>query len=235
MSSQGQIKGAGKRSDTQYRAKGPRRARSDHVTICILANHPYLLGQLAEDLSKAGLSAKTICLKNVFTEDIGQLSIPDASVYVVDAHDPFAALLTRALLNRFPKSGAIVVAKKFTDEIAFPFLELGARGLVSYADTHEYLAGAVRTVERGEYWISDRQLSRFTDSIVRNHRRRLATANRYRLSRREREVLQGLVENLSNKEIASRLNISEHTVKFHVSNLLAKFKVPRRGDLVKLQ
>jgi DNA-binding NarL/FixJ family response regulator len=47
-------------------------------------------------------------------------------------------------------------------------------------------------------------------------------------------VLEGLLENLANKEIASRLNISERTVKFHVSNLLAKFNVRRRADLILL-
>jgi DNA-binding NarL/FixJ family response regulator len=54
------------------------------------------------------------------------------------------------------------------------------------------------------------------------------------LSRREREVLDALLENLANKEIASRLNISERTVKFHVSNLLSKFGVRRRADLILL-
>jgi DNA-binding NarL/FixJ family response regulator len=52
------------------------------------------------------------------------------------------------------------------------------------------------------------------------------------LSRREREVLESLLRNLSNKEIASQLNISERTVKFHVSNLLAKHGVRRRADLI---
>jgi DNA-binding CsgD family transcriptional regulator len=47
-------------------------------------------------------------------------------------------------------------------------------------------------------------------------------------------VLNGLLENLANKEVADRLHISERTVKFHVSNLLAKFGVRRRADLILL-
>jgi DNA-binding CsgD family transcriptional regulator len=53
------------------------------------------------------------------------------------------------------------------------------------------------------------------------------------LSRREREVLGAVSNNLANKEIASRLCLSERTVKFHVSSLLAKFGVNRRGELVR--
>ena len=47
-------------------------------------------------------------------------------------------------------------------------------------------------------------------------------------------MLDSLLENLSNKEIASKLNIAERTVKFHVSNLLNKFGVRRRADLILL-
>jgi len=52
-----------------------------------------------------------------------------------------------------------------------------------------------------------------------------------KISRREQEVLDGVLQGLGNKEIASRLNVSERTVKFHVSSLLAKFGV---GDRIAL-
>src|SRR4029077_5382932 len=64
--------------------------------------------------------------------------------------------------------------------------------------------------------------------------RRLKSDSVANLSRREQEVLDSLLENLSNKEIASKLNIAERTVKFHVSNLLNKFGVRRRADLILL-
>ncbi len=54
-----------------------------------------------------------------------------------------------------------------------------------------------------------------------------------RLSRREQEVLQGVLQNLANKEIAGRLNLSHRTVKFHVSSLLAKFGVADRVQLMR--
>jgi len=52
------------------------------------------------------------------------------------------------------------------------------------------------------------------------------------MSPREQQVLDGLFEQLSNKEIAAQLHISERTVKFHVSNLLAKFNVSTRAALL---
>jgi DNA-binding NarL/FixJ family response regulator len=57
--------------------------------------------------------------------------------------------------------------------------------------------------------------------------------NSVRLTRREEEVLDGVLRSLANKEIASLLNLSERTVKFHVSSLLAKFKVRSRMELLR--
>ena len=54
------------------------------------------------------------------------------------------------------------------------------------------------------------------------------------MSKREQEVLELLMQNLSNKEIGSKLHMSERTAKFHVSNLLAKYSVQRRADLILL-
>jgi DNA-binding CsgD family transcriptional regulator len=54
-----------------------------------------------------------------------------------------------------------------------------------------------------------------------------------KLTRREEEVLSGLMKSLANKEIAAELNLSERTIKFHVSSLLAKFHVRGRMELVR--
>ena len=54
-----------------------------------------------------------------------------------------------------------------------------------------------------------------------------------KLTRREEEVLGGVTQSLANKEIAASLNLSERTVKFHVSSLLTKFRVRGRMELLR--
>jgi NarL family two-component system response regulator YdfI len=54
------------------------------------------------------------------------------------------------------------------------------------------------------------------------------------LTRRELEVLQMLAAGLSNKEIAARLNISEHTAKFHVASILGKLGAASRTEAVSI-
>ena len=57
--------------------------------------------------------------------------------------------------------------------------------------------------------------------------------NGVKLTRREEEVLDGILRSLANKEIANELHLSERTVKFHVSSLLAKYKVRSRMELLR--
>ncbi len=209
--------------------------RNNHPLVCLLSTHPLLLEEFTRKLSRAHLPAKSFRLRHVFFEDVNSLAIPAASVYVADGHDPFVAVLVGALVNRFPNSRVIVLSEKFTDATAFPLLELGAKGLLSYSEAAQDLPEAVKTVARGGFWVDRQLVSRFMDSVLHSARRRFGKTGPRRLSPREHEVLGCLLENLSNKEIAKRLNISERTAKFHVSNLLAKFDVRRRVDLIMLQ
>jgi DNA-binding CsgD family transcriptional regulator len=60
---------------------------------------------------------------------------------------------------------------------------------------------------------------------------RMAAGTNVLLSPRQREVLEHVLQDLSNKEIAARVHVTERTVKFHVSRLLAKFKAHDRLSL----
>ena len=75
-----------------------------------------------------------------------------------------------------------------------------------------------------------RGLSEKTEKILQAGR---SVRSQVQLTRREEEVLSGVMNSLANKEIASNLNLSERTVKFHVSSLLAKFRVRGRMELVR--
>lgn len=175
-------------------------------------------------------------IESFLAAELRRVSLPRAEVYLLDAAGawPAATTLASAMLDRYPSARLLVVAEKFTEATAFPILRLGAKGLLRYAEARKNLAGAVQTVVAGGYWVSRALLSRFVDWILSRVRGRRLPSGAAGLSRRERDVLESLLENLSNKEIATKLGISERTVKFHVSNVLVKFGVRRRADLIVL-
>jgi DNA-binding CsgD family transcriptional regulator len=74
------------------------------------------------------------------------------------------------------------------------------------------------------------QLVRRAEALLKEGR---AVACPASLSERQREVLDSVIDNRANKEIASKLNITVRTVKFHISTLLSKFGVESRTELAR--
>jgi len=159
-------------------------------------------------------------------------------VYVLDAASCAngAVAEVRQLLVSDPEAQVLVLGDGFNDEQAFELLHAGAKGLLTHEKMEEQLPKALSTISSGGFWVWRRMLSRFVDALGGGSRQQQAEASvgDVRLSQRERQIASALCKNLTNKEIANELNISERTVKFHVSNLLSKFNVQRRSDLVML-
>jgi len=214
-----------------------KRAKLRRLTVCLLSHHPVVLGEFQRVLSPPGFHLILRQLDSTLAPDLRRVAVPRASVYVVDAHaarQATEALVTN-ILDRFPDARLLIVGDKFSESNSYSLLRLGAKGLLTYAEAREQLPRALPLVAGGGFWVSRALLSGFVDSILSSVQgRRLRTDTSAALSRREQEVLDSLLENLANKEIANKLNISERTVKFHVSNLLNKFGVRRRADLILL-
>jgi len=175
----------------------------------------------------------------------GELLLPEAGaeafeadepcLAIVDASDVMATLaFVRALRLEQRSVHLLVLLPKLDDSVTSPLLRLGVKGLLSYQQAPRELARAARQVDAGMYWVPRELLTRFVESILPELRGCKSLDSAVDISRREREVLDLLLDNLSNKEIASKLFVSERTVKFHVSNLLSKFGVQRRADLIVL-
>jgi DNA-binding NarL/FixJ family response regulator len=209
---------------------------SRRLTVCVLSPHPLVLSEFARVLAKPGFRVIPKQLESMLAPDLRQVAPPRAPVYVVDAlaaRQATAALITN-ILERYPAARLIVVGDCHSETNSYSLLRLGVKGLLTYGEAREQLCRALPLVANGGFWVPRSLLSGFVDSILTSQSRRFKADSVANLSRREQEVLESLLENLANKEIAAKLNIAERTVKFHVSNLLAKFGVRRRADLILL-
>lgn len=210
--------------------------KTRRVTVCLLSPHALALEEFQRVLPPPDFRLRARMLESTLALDLRRLRLPRAAVYLVDAPatGPAAATLVAAVQERYPSARLLVVAKKFSEATAFPLLRLGVKGLLRYSEVEPKLPLALRAVAADGFWVPRKLLSHFVDWIVSRVRGHALASGPGGLSRRERDVLEALLENLSNKEIASKLNISERTVKFHVSNVLTKFGVRRRADLIVL-
>jgi DNA-binding NarL/FixJ family response regulator len=122
-----------------------------------------------------------------------------------------------AIIREFPGARILMLSTHAGEEEIYRALQAGARGYVLKSTVREELLHAIREVSEGR---------RFLDPVVAPV---LAERMSHRsLTSRELEVLRMVVKGLGNKEIANTLNLSETTVKLHVSHVLAKLNVEDR-------
>ncbi len=113
-------------------------------------------------------------------------------------------------------------------------VQLGARGVVLKSVASQVLVEAIRTVARGDYWLDRERISNFPDVIRRLGGSGTASGNPFGLTERQREIIRGVVEGLNNREIATRLGISQHTAKHHLTQIFNKTGVSTRVELAML-
>jgi len=106
-------------------------------------------------------------------------------------------------------------------------LRSGIRGVIPFDATSEEIEGAVHAVHAGLVVTMPASLEELLPD-----QQPIADDLSEPLSDREREVLDRLAEGLSNKLIAHRLSISEHTVKTHVASIFAKLGASSRTEAV---
>jgi DNA-binding NarL/FixJ family response regulator len=178
---------------------------------------------------------------------------PDVVLMDIRMPEMDGVAATRALTERFPAIGVIILTTFDDDEYVFEGLKAGARGYLLKDVGSDALAAAVRAVAAGQALIqpsiarkvvaefsrlaafrqtmNDERRTLKEDPAV--HRSSLIVQSfAASLTERELEVLRAMAQGLSNKEIADRLVITEGTVKNHVSNLLGKLDVRDRTQAV---
>jgi RNA polymerase sigma factor (sigma-70 family) len=140
---------------------------------------------------------------------------------------------TRRIRKQSPETKVIVLTQYEDREYVLPVIEAGASGFISKVAASSELASAIRSVYRGDSFLSPSIARLLVDDY-----RKLAREGRNKdtleeLTAREREILKLLVEGRSTPEIARMLVISPKTVERHKTNLMAKLDIHNRLDLFK--
>jgi DNA-binding NarL/FixJ family response regulator len=159
----------------------------------------------------------------------GVESRPDVALVDLAEHDPQIAATSRTL----KQVGAAVVVlvddpgQNWTRQV----LRAGVLGILPRNSTPAEIHSAIHAARRG-LLLLEPELIR--EIVMPTSRPAADTAFEVmeELTDREIEVLRMLAEGFSNKEIASRLGISDHTVKFHISSILAKLGASSRTEAV---
>jgi DNA-binding NarL/FixJ family response regulator len=131
-----------------------------------------------------------------------------------------------------PDVSVVLLGENVTAAASAEAMRAGIRAALPGDISPEQLVAALQAVAGGLLVLHPSQVSEEIPAASASSRALDELAES--LTRREIEVLQMLASGLSNKEIAARLNISDHTVKFHVASILGKLGAASRTEAVSL-
>ena len=124
----------------------------------------------------------------------------------------------------------MVTAGMNTTELSIA-LKLGASGIILKTSSPGILANAIRAVAKGEIWVDEKVIRQMASRFLQGGDRQSLPRS---LTQREDQVLRGVFEGLTNKEIAAALRVSETSVKATLQQLFYKTGVRTRSQLVRI-
>ena len=202
---------------------------SDPIRVLLVDDHPVVRDGLAAildtqpDLLVVGAAASG-------SEAIKLIKAIQPDVVLLDLEMPGldGVEVMRRIKADSPAVQAIVFTAFDTDERILSAVKAGAMGYLLKGSPREEIFRAIRVVSQGGSLLQPVVASRLLHQIASSPPEKTS------LTARETEVLALLAQGKANKEIAKILMITERTVKFHVSSLLAKLGAENRTEAVSM-
>jgi len=165
-------------------------------------------------------------------------SPPDVALVDIDTPSDGGLKLSRKIKQRLPTIGVVVLTSNPDDAQLFQALKAQAVAYLSKEVSPDELVNTIRRVARGEHPINEslttrpklaeQVLHQFQELSWRSETEGLIAP----LTPREMEILNYIAQGFLNKQIAAELDISEQTIKNHVTSILRKLNANARTEAV---
>lgn len=196
---------------------------------------------LVDDHALVRLGLKTLINDRDDMEVIGEASSASEAVQVVERLRPDVILMdirmpgggietTQTLIRRYPGLRVVILTSFADDELIMRAIQAGAAGYVLKEADNEDLIRAIQAAAHGEALLDPSVTARLISRMREMGRKEEQDAFRD-LSEREMDVLAEVTRGKTNSEIGQILNLSEKTVRNHVSVILEKLHLTNRVEL----
>lgn len=170
-------------------------------------------------------------------EIVAQCASSSDALNLLKAAEVDVVLLDLAIAKEFVPSAykdfyhgkTLIIAKVLDATDSAAALKNGAAGIFFESDSSSRLIQAIRMVADGEAWVDHRVIQILADRFPRYEVRLLGN-----LTEKERGVLDGVVDGLSNRKIGDQIGLSESSVKATLQQLFTKAGVRTRSQLVRI-
>jgi len=210
----------------------------DKIKVVIIDEQSFFRAGVHQALSQQSDLEILDCTLNQDTLGLIEANLPDVALLGYDLATPRGLELSRKIARHYPNTKVIVLSPNPNDEELFEVIKTAAVACLNKNTTTEELAGTIRRACNGEYPINDSLITRPT--VARHvlnqfqHMRKTMEAVVAPLTYRETQILNYIADGNTNKQIAGILQISEQTIKNHVSAILRKLNANDRAHAVAL-
>ena len=224
-------------SDSSQHGKSTERPGRDSRISVIVSDANFMTSEL---LARALGRVKTLSIVKSavsFSETLKAIVDRSPDVAVVSTHladGPYRGLeIVRQARQLSEKTRCVVLMDDSDREIVTDAFRAGARGVFKRSASMQLLSRCITAVHSGQIWASSADLQQVLGALetavpfrcVNSHGDTL-------LTKREQEIVPLVAQGLTNKEISSRLAVSEHTVKNHLFRIYDKLGISSRVELI---
>ncbi len=204
------------------------------IRVVVVDDHPFFRKGIRDVLDKEP-DIEVIAESGHGQEALDLLPqlMPDVVLMDVNLPGLNGLQVTHQLKTRCPNINVIILTAYDDEEQIYHAIRIGASAYFAKDVAPGQLLDTVRTVAEGYYVIANKRLTQdqaeqWLLALYRRYGIKPEDTTFSPLTTREMEILELIIEGLSNKEIALRLDISQQTVKNHVTSILAKLNLADR-------
>ena len=133
----------------------------------------------------------------------------------------------------FPSTRVVILLRVAVRNLVVDAFRAGAKGVFCKTEPIQALCKCIRAVHAGQIWAYSEQLNWTVEALAKATPLHLSNAlGRYLLAKRENEVANLVSEGLTNRDIAEKLGLSEHTVSNYLFRIYEKLGISSRVELV---
>lgn len=204
--------------------------------IVIACSDPKLVNRWNRALGKK-YPSYTVSQKTALVRAISSLKPPPADLAYRLAAPP-RGKRTAAIQRLSPLTKILVISDSPTTSEGISVLKAGAKGYCSSHINAALFKKAAKTMLQNELWAGHKIVTKLVEEMIAHSRHEMLTARSKTpldtLSARKRQIAELVIEGATNKEIAGRLNISEATVKSHLTVIFHRLQLAGRLKLALL-
>lgn len=204
------------------------------MRVLLADDHPLFRDGLATLLRARGMDVVGEASNGLEAVEKARALKPDLILMDVNMPQMTGLEATRIIKTERPDSKIVILTVSDDDDNLFEAIKSGAQGYLLKSLQSQAFFELLNGVAQGEAPISRGLATKILGEFGKHLRQQndAPVGNKEDLTEREKEVLRLVAEGSTNRDIATQLNVTENTVKYHLKNILEKLHLRNRAQAV---